>query len=327
MSAAADSRASHLVLRWANLRGIAVDEVLRSAGLSLADVEGDEGIQHAHGMLLWEAMERLTGDAFVGLHTGALATLDFMGMVGPIFATSPDLRGGLGVLGLALPLMIRNASISVFKEEDAHGIEYMMGDPRVPHGVDSMLAAILVLARECTGHRELAAAYVEHQSAPPTDVTPYLRVFGVVPRFRSGRCRLAFAASDLDRPFRGHEPAAAAHLVQHAPVLLRAPATPSFLVTFERALLRSIETGNGSLDDTARILGLSVRTAQRRLAEHNLNFFTHRTELRMRLARQYLENGEGVSEVAKRLGYTSRSAFSRAYSSWTGSSPSGRTRR
>lgn len=323
---AADSRASHLVLRWAKLRGIGVDELLLSAGLRLEDVESEEGISHAHGMLLWEAMERLTGDPFVGLHTGALATLDFMGMLGPLFATAPDLRGGLRVLGMALPLMIRNATTGVFSEEDADGIEYVMGDPRVRHGVDSMLAAILVLSRECTGHRELAAAYVEHQSEPPTNLTPYREVFGTVPTFRAKRCRLAFAARDLDRPFRGSEPQAAAHLVQHAPTLLGAPAPPSFVVEFDRALLRSIESGDGSLDDTARILGLSMRTVQRRLSDHDLVFLTHRADVRMRLARQYLEEGRSVSEVAKKLGYTSRSAFSRAYSSWSGTSPSGRRR-
>jgi AraC-like DNA-binding protein len=320
-----DVYASSLVLRWAALAGLSEDEVLREAQLS-SDEVGTAGIRRSDGMKLWSAMETLTCDPFIGLTVGARATLDFMGIIGPMFATASCLRTGLEVLGQVLPLAIRNAVVSLHLDQTTGGLDYVMPDTGVAHGVDAMFVAIVVLARQCTSQPALAPSYVEHQSPPPKDASRYLESYGCLPRFDAPRCRLAFSRIDLDLPFRGSEPQTAALLREQAPQLLFAP-TPTFLASVERALVESLAEGEGSLTKTAEKLATSPRTLQRRLVEQGVDFERLRLEVRRKLAIRYLDEGLSVTEVAARLAYASRASFTRAFTGWMGHPPTGRPRK
>lgn len=81
------------------------------------------------------------------------------------------------------------------------------------------------------------------------------------------------------------------------------------------------------LDSVAAVMGVSVRTLQRRLAEHGVDFSSiiekTRFEAAMRLMR---DRSIGLLEIALELGYSDLSSFSRAFRRWTGVAP-GRFRR
>ena len=315
--------ATSLALRWAALAGLSAEEVIEEAQLGV-DPLGAGGIPHRDGMKLWGAMETLTKDPFIGLTVGTRATLDAMGIIGPMFATAPSLGGGLEVLGQVLPLAIRNAVVSLVVDDEIGAIDYVMPDARVRHGVDAMFVAILVLARQCASEPALRPSYVEHQSARPEDPSRYVACLGCLPRFEAPRCRLAFRRQDLALPFRGSEPRTAALLLESAPKLLSPVETVSLVTTVERALTESLAEGDGSLTKTAEKLATSPRTLQRRLDEHGLEFESMRLELRKKLAIRYLEEGLSVATVAARLAYASRASFTRAFTAWTGHPPTGR---
>ncbi len=317
--------ATSLTLRWAALGGLSAEEVIEEAKLG-AEPLGAGGISHRDGMKLWGAMETLTGDPFIGLTVGARATLDFMGIIGPMFATAASLGGGLEVLGQVLPLAIRNAVVSWVVDDEVGAIDYVMPDASVRHGVDAMFVAMLVLARQCASEPSLRPSYVEHQSSRPDDVSRYVACLGCLPRFGAARCRLAFRREDLALPFRGSEPQTAAVLRESAPKLLAPAETVSLVTMVERALTESLAEGDGSLTRTAEKLATSPRTLQRRLDEHGLEFESMRLELRKKLAIRYLDEGLSVAMVAARLAYSSRASFTRAFTAWTGHPPTGRSR-
>ena len=72
----------------------------------------------------------------------------------------------------------------------------------------------------------------------------------------------------------------------------------------------------------AKDLGLSARTLQRKLAATSVSFRQIRDAAARSVAEQLLRDPERtVEEIAERVGYTSRSAFERAFTRWTGVTP------
>jgi AraC-like DNA-binding protein len=84
-----------------------------------------------------------------------------------------------------------------------------------------------------------------------------------------------------------------------------------------------LERGPPSLDQVAAAEGLSVRTLQRRLAEHGTSFSALLQDVRMAEALRRLGSDEQpLSELARNLGYRRPSTLTRAVRRWTGSPPS-----
>jgi AraC-like DNA-binding protein len=75
--------------------------------------------------------------------------------------------------------------------------------------------------------------------------------------------------------------------------------------------------------ETARSLHMSARVLRRRLREEGTSFRVLVQEVRRQLACRYLgDGGLTVDEVSRLLGYSEPAAFSRAFKSWIGQSPS-----
>jgi AraC-like DNA-binding protein len=92
-----------------------------------------------------------------------------------------------------------------------------------------------------------------------------------------------------------------------------------------RATARAaLASGDCTVAGTARALGVSTRTLQRRLYAEGAAFGDIVDALRRELASAYLDRGIPIPEVASLLGYADRTAFHRAFRRWTGSSPARR---
>ena len=77
-----------------------------------------------------------------------------------------------------------------------------------------------------------------------------------------------------------------------------------------------------TIDNTARRVGMPVRTLQRRLKESGLSYSELVEQTRYELACRLLDMpGAKMAAVAKALGYNDPSSFSRAFRRWTGMSP------
>ena len=85
------------------------------------------------------------------------------------------------------------------------------------------------------------------------------------------------------------------------------------------ALLELIPSGHASIDRVAKKLGMSVRTAQRRLYNEGKSFQLVLNETRTQLAQYYLKNSSlSGSEIAFLLGFEDPNSFYRAFHDWTG---------
>lgn len=308
-----------MTLRFAHRLGVSLAELAHTAGVALDRLESGEPLGYDEGVLLWSALERLTGDSVVGLTAGRQFTLDQMGALGPAFAAAPTLRTGLMRLVPLLRLVLHGASIDFL--EALGGIEYRMPTVQGPHGVDSMFAAMVALARQCTGEH-LCPRAVDLQAAWPADVEVYASYFGVRPAWTRPTCRLLFDARDLERPLVGADPALSEVLLEHADRLLRAEAIPApATLQLEAAIIAAVDGGNASVAEVAARLSTSPRTLQRRVAKTGRTFAELRAEVLLRRARELLREGLSIDDVAARSGYATRSGFERAFTRWSGQSP------
>ena len=90
-----------------------------------------------------------------------------------------------------------------------------------------------------------------------------------------------------------------------------------------KAISNLLPTGHPGLAEVAAQLGISPRTLQRRLAGMNLSHSQLVNQTRITTACQRLAHRDvHISEIAREIGFATPSAFSRAFQSWTGTSPS-----
>lgn len=150
----------------------------------------------------------------------------------------------------------------------------------------------------------------------------YTSFFGVTPQ-HGQKHQLVFKAEDAHRPF----------VTEHQTVWdVFEPALKTRLAKVEGALpvstrvrsilLKSLPHGDASIQTTARSLGLSSRTLQRRLREEGSSHKSIVRSTREKLARHYLTNTTlTYAEISFLLGFEEPTSFFRAFRGWTGETP------
>ncbi|MCW8335032.1 AraC family transcriptional regulator [Vibrio paucivorans] len=89
-----------------------------------------------------------------------------------------------------------------------------------------------------------------------------------------------------------------------------------------RILASSLPQGESNIEGVAAQMAVSKRTLQRKLAAEEQSFQTVLQQVRYNLAEHYLKQTQlPILEVSFLLGFQESNSFIRAYSSWTGSSP------
>jgi len=77
-----------------------------------------------------------------------------------------------------------------------------------------------------------------------------------------------------------------------------------------------------TIEYTSRVLGIPVRTLQRRFRERDLSYSQLVDQVRLELACSLVEQRDlRLEDIAETLGYANPSAFSRAFRRWFGMSP------
>ncbi|MTV18917.1 helix-turn-helix transcriptional regulator [Bradyrhizobium elkanii] len=80
------------------------------------------------------------------------------------------------------------------------------------------------------------------------------------------------------------------------------------------AIVASLRQGDATINGTARACKISTRTLQRHLGRMGTSYRAMLAEVRLNMACQLLaDSGKPLSDVAKFLGYSSASSFSRTF--------------
>lgn len=151
----------------------------------------------------------------------------------------------------------------------------------------------------------------------------YEEFFGCPVVFDCGYTRLRFPVRYLGLANPHRDPGLRALMDRQAEALLAAlPDSGPFDRALQQLLPRLLHDGQATLPRAARELHLSPRSLQRRLDERGLTWQQLLNNTREQLARQYLaDRSLSIGDIALLLGFSEQSAFTRAFSRWTGETP------
>lgn len=240
----------------------------------------------------------------------------------PIFAAycSADMTQAMQRLSLYKPLI---GPCRLEAHSMTGGLEITFGAEPGVDLPDEFVAGELVflvnIARQAT---KSAVRPMAIEMVKPPRHPDYEAFFGH-PVYQGPFNRVVFSPEDAKRPFLSANPALFNVFDQDLRARLdelRRDATVTDRV--RSALMEALPSGQPDVATVSKRLGMSARTLQRKLGAEETSFQDELQALRERLARDYLMKTRHTSaEISFLLGYEDPNSFTRAFHSWTGTTP------
>lgn len=257
---------------------------------------------------------------------GETFAFDYLPDIGTYLATSPTLRDAIRVFDWVRELI--NPMINFRLEEQADiAALVLVGDGAVTGQdrffIESIFASVAKFGRMLAGDLEQFSR-LRFRYAAPAYVAAYEAYFRIPVFFEQPVNALELPRERLDAPLEGgfvklHEQAEQ----RVAQVLAQLPRRTGLVAAVEAALEQDQELLGCGIEDIAKHLGLHPRTLQRRLRDEGEAFGALLDRVRYRLALRALQEPElDLETISERLGFSDRRSFTRAFTRWSGVSPS-----
>lgn len=272
---------------------------------------------------------RVMNDPFGGLHVGASLERGAYGLVEYVFRSAPKVRDAIDQLVRLVPLINEAQPFAYFETEKTVIVEArVLGSANGlgRHANEFVLANFMRVARDMGGNAcRVHRVWLAHEA--PSDIGELVRFFGTDRlRFGAGFSGVELDREILDLDVRGADVALYTLLEEQARMACGARRRDD-LAPVRECVRVALEHGDPAIETVARAMHVAPRTLQRRLSECGTTFRKVVDDVRVTLARVYLEEeARPLTEVAYRLGYSDLRAFVRAHKRWTGVTP-GATRR
>jgi AraC-like DNA-binding protein len=324
------SAASALLLtRLGAERGVPVATTLLGTGLDLETlrVPGTE-VTARQELALLRNLQHACPDPDLPLEAGRRYHLTTYGIWGFALASSPTARDALAVGSRFVDLSFTFCSFSV--EEDDDELRLCLDDDDVPEDVRPFvvlrdLAGLHTIATELVPGLELRR--LDIRLPDPADVSCFVEVLGLRPRFGAPRNMAVVDVATLDLPLPQADELTAAMTEQQCRALLDQRRARTGLAGRVRDELLRTPADLPGAEVVAARLAVSERTLRRRLAEEGTSFRRLVEEVREALAEELLATRSlTVEQVARRLGYAETASFTHAFTRWKGVSPRAWTR-
>jgi len=306
-------------------RGIAARQCLRGTGVTETDLGNpDVRIALEQELTFYRNVLELTGDPLIGLAIGAEYRLPSYGIWGYAVMSAPDLHTALARAfrfiyltytchDITLDIARRNSCMRLVPLRDYAECSQVITDRDV--------SALFHLASEMLGRRLplTAIEFIHHGGAQRKAYRDY---FDCPVEFGQRTSAIHVPPAVLTEPLPHSDPTTA-RLAEHQCELLitRLNRGSSLSQEIETTILA--RPGHfPTVAESAHALGLSTRNLRRQLAADGVSYSGLVTELRYRLACQYLElSGFTLQQIANALGYSEASNFTHAFKRWSGVSP------
>ena len=322
----------HMLPDVASDLGVRPEPLLEGAGIVERLVPWDETVvARAQVCALLNGLARTSGDRQVGFRLGPAASPGRLGLSGEALFAGATLRACLALHAIHMPDLQAGVEMTVVERSgQAHWIHRMRdADPEMAGHLTEGIAAFVVGAiRAILGDPEakLMATFPHRPLAPMSRYEDTLRC---AVAFRSGRdLALTFDAALLDRPnvlqpLQALRPAGRTGTGPPLrPVEGRAVGEDELVATLRGIVAVAALAGAPSLRDACRILGMSPRSLQRRLAGMGMTWEALVDQWRRETALAMLADPAGrIAGIARRLGYSDPAHLDRAFRRWTGTSP------
>ncbi|MFN7179447.1 AraC family transcriptional regulator ligand-binding domain-containing protein [Hyphomonas sp.] len=190
---------------------------------------------------------------------------------------------------------------------------------------DAILAGYASIGRWLLWDQEKPVAAVALRHRPPSsEAQDFARqLYGDVVSYNAPRDMMVIDAALVTRPLPNANPALVQLLTGRLNARLAAfRAGSSLRMLVISGLHQQMRKGKPSLEDTARLIGMSGRTLRRRLLAEDLSYSDLLAATRKEAAEVYIhEETLSFAEIAGLLGYSDQTAFVRAFRGWFGEPP------
>lgn len=306
--------------------GADFDAIARRAGVCPAALDDPEGrLSFLDTQRLLHECEQATGCPHFGMQVGMRAGVSATGVLGELARHATTVLQSLRTIQAHLHLHDRGAVLGLHQRNHREmELAYVIFHPEHPgsrHIAEGTLAIAMNVLRALCGPR-WAPTEVMLACDRPADTAAYRDCFGPALRFNAPRFAVVFDSGWLNRALPAADAMERIRLARRVTELERSR-RPSMRERARESLTQVLIEAPPSVDRVARLLGVSVRTLNRRLAREGTSFKALLEDSRSSLASQLLRDTRMPAiEIAAALHYTTPSAFSRAFRGWNrGMSP------
>ena len=267
----------------------------------------------------------LIDDETAGIRAAQLLHPSHLGVFGHAWLSSPTLLTSVRMLERYGRVFNDDIRISVAEGPYSVRVTYerLVQSPYPEVNADMQLGGLIKFCRMQAGDGFVPLS-VSLQRREPGSRKPWDDLFGVSVRFGSQENCVEI---DADVASEIHSSAHSQMFETHHDMLARNIAALDETTVAERAsgaIERLLPSAKVTEERVAKIVGMQSRTMHRRLSTEGVTFRALLRNVRMDLAKRYVGDPQySVTEVAFMLGYSDVSAFSRAFRSWFGTTPSG----
>ena len=314
------------VVDFVAARGHDPEALCRGVGLTLSSLRAEGSrVPYAVVRELGERAAELAKDPNFGLHLAQDVrdvNLYDAGLL--MMMASPNVREGLSLMAEYQRYWGDGERVRLFDVPGGASVRLMLpgtADDFQRQSDECAMAEILVGFRAITGE-PIAPRAVRFRHGAPPDTREHHELFRCAIHFGATHTEIEFDDVDLHRPL-PHANETYRRVFQHQVerALARLPGASGAAADVRAAAEAALAGGRWTLAGTARALGMSERTLQRRLQEDGTSFAELVDSIRREMATTYLDNRLSVTEIAWLLGYADPSAFHHAFKRWTGTTP------
>lgn len=306
--------------------GVPAAEFLARAGFDAEQLgAADARLPRSKVYPLCELAMELTGDLALGLHWAETMGEGTFVPISHLIAHSATLRQGLEALARFSRLLSDQASYQLVEQEDSvtvRGTPLPGASLRVQRFCSEMLVAGFFRLLRNASLQARPSRVCFAYSAPPS-VTEYVRVFGDTVCFEQPFTGIVFDRALLDMPalHKDVDVHEALQVLAQRRLMLITQRTP-YAVRVRDLLMQQPSPLRVDMATIARLLGLSVRSLRRRLAEEDKSYNEVAEEALALVAQRFLRDEQrSIQETAYEMGFSDTSTFHRAFKRWTGTTP------
>ncbi|MGE0321991.1 MAG: AraC family transcriptional regulator [Polyangiaceae bacterium] len=304
-------------------RGFDSRSLMQRAGIETSQLESSERIPLATTTKLWRIAVGATADPCFGLAVAEYVKPNTFNALGFSLAASSTLRDAFQRIVRYFGMVTDAADLSFTPQGSFYELHIRLGEQRMaPEAVDALLAVGALLAKSLAGPNAKPLS-VEVERAAPQAWERFTDFFGCPVHFSAPRNCLRFDRALCEAqlpPGNGELSRSSDHVAEH---YLERFGPDSLARRVRAVLVELLPAGDPGPARVAKRLGTSLRSLQRHLAAEGTSYTALLERVRQELAESYLEETDTpLGSVAFLLGFSSASAFSRAFRRWNECSPS-----
>jgi AraC-like DNA-binding protein len=269
----------------------------------------------------------LTGRPDLGLEMGKLIKIPFFGLTGFLAMTAKDIEAACRVLAHYERLSSTNCrGQSRFYLEDGKGVaQFYSISPYNEYNlfvVDAVLASQFKVIEWLCG-KSKAVERIEVEFEAPSYAAAYEEYFQCPVLFGQDRNAVIIKPEALSWPLLQHDKNAFLNLQKICDEqLIKATRERSLSEKVMDEISPLLEGQTPSIEQVSDSLGMPPWTLRRKLQEQSTSFQVLLNDTRKSLAESYIKDTDlAIGEIAYLLGFSSPTAFQRAFKRWTDESP------